>query len=46
MEKFLNKQFQGMVKREETKLAYKNLGKLRDDQQKLDQVVNQDFAYT
>ena len=46
MEKYLNKQFNGMIKREKEGLAYKNLGKLKEDKMTLDQIVQQGFAYT
>ena len=39
MERYLNKQFKGMVKREEESLAYKNLGKLKGEKKTLEQVV-------
>ena len=46
MNKFLNKQFKGMLKREEQKLAEYNLGKIREERKTIDQFIKKDFAYT
>ena len=45
MEKFLAKQYDAMLKREEKNLAEYNLGKIKSEQLTLDQVIHQGYAY-
>ena len=46
MNRFLEKQYKAMMKREEQKLAEYNLGKIREHKMTLEQFVKPDFAYT
>lgn len=43
--KYLQKQFNAMVQREEAKVAQYNVGKLKDQKISLDQVIKPTFAY-
>ena len=45
MSKFLEKQYKGMLKREEQKLAEYNLGKIKKKKLSLRQFTKLDFAY-
>ena len=46
MNRFLEKQYKAMMKREEQKLAEYNLGKIKEHKKTLEQFVKPDFAYT
>jgi len=45
MTKFLERQYKGMIKREEKKIAAHNVGKIKELKLTLDNVVKPNFAY-
>ena len=46
MNKYLEKQYKAMLKREEQKLAEQNLGKIREHKKTLKESIKPDFAYS
>ena len=45
MNKFLDKQYKGLVKREEKKIALYNIGKIKEHRLSIEQTVKPNFAY-
>ena len=45
MNKYLEKQYKAMVKKEEQKLAMDNLGKLKTQKKSIKQIIKPDYAY-
>ena len=45
MNKYLEKQYKAMLKKEEQKLAMDNLGKLKTQKKTIKQIIKPDYAY-